>query len=150
MTYEEWLNIIDELKKTNNVEQINILKNTHINENLSHMIETKLSNLVKEKFEKSISKIIRELPTIFSDVNYLDLTLINLKKEINFIKEIIQLKQISISEQNNLLNLIKEQTENTYNILLKEANQTDQTGIYTITINNNRIKWSEENELQRN
>ena len=114
------------------------------------MIETKLSNLVKEKFEKSISKIIRELPTIFSDVNYLDLTLINLKKEINFIKEIIQLKQISISEQNNLLNLIKEQTENTYNILLKEANQTDQTGIYTITINNNRIKWSEENELQRN
>ena len=34
MTYEEWLNIIDELKKTNNVEQINILKNTHINENL--------------------------------------------------------------------------------------------------------------------
>ena len=150
MTYEEWLNIIDELKKTNNVEQLNILKNTPINENLSHMIETKLSNLVKEKFEKSISKIIRELPTIFSDVNYLDLTLINLKKEINFIKEIIQLKQISISEQNNLLNLIKEQTENTYNILLKEANQTDQTGIYTITINNNRIKWSEENELQRN
>lgn len=144
MTYEEWLKNIEELKQTNiNIERLNILKEAPINENLFQMIENKLSELVKIKFEKSINKLIKELPTIFSDVNYLDLALIDFKKEIKFLIEIIHLKQISPPEQIALLNMIKEQTENAYNILLKEANQTDQTGIFAITINNNRIKWSE-------
>lgn len=144
MTYEEWLKNIEELKQTNiNIEKLNILKEAPINENLFQMIENKLSELVKIKFEKSINKLIKELPTIFSDVNYLDLALIDFKKEIKFLIEIIYLKQISPPEQIALLNMIKEQTENAYNILLKEANQTDQTGIFAITINNNRIKWSE-------
>ena len=144
MTYEEWLKNIEELKQTNiNIEKLNILKEAPINENLFQMIENKLLELVKIKFEKSITKLIKELPTIFSDVNYLDLALIDFKKEIKFLIEIIYLKQISPPEQIALLNMIKEQTENAYNILLKEANQTDQTGIFAITINNNRIKWSE-------
>lgn len=144
MTYEEWLKNIEELKQTNiNIERLNILKEAPINENLFQMIENKLLELVKIKFEKSITKLIKELPTIFSDVNYLDLALIDFKKEIKFLIEIIHLKQISPPEQIALLNMIKEQTENAYNILLKEANQTDQTGIFAITINNNRIKWSE-------
>ena len=113
MTYEEWLKNIEELKQTNiNIEKLNILKEAPINENLFQMIENKLLELVKIKFEKSITKLIKELPTIFSDVNYLDLALIDFKKEIKFLIEIIHLKQISPPEQIALLNMIKKQTEN--------------------------------------
>ena len=42
---------------------------------------------------------------------------------------------------------IKEETTNTYNILIKEANREDPNGILALTIKNNEIKWSDNNEL---
>lgn len=144
MTYEEWLKNIEELKSTNiNIEKLNLLKNTELNTNLIPILEPKLTSLVISKFEKSIEKVIQELPNMFSDVNYLDLTLIDFKKEINFIKEIINLKQITQEEQFKLKEKLKTEVENVYDILIREANRSDQTGIYAITINNNKIKWSE-------
>lgn len=144
MTYEEWLNKIDKLKNTSiDNETLNTMKNTELNTNLADMIEPKLISLVLNKFEQSVAKVIKELPNMFIDVNYLDLALIDFKKEINFIKEIISLKQISAPEQEKLNNKLQEEINNVYEILTREANNIDQTGIYAITINNNKLKWSE-------
>ena len=38
---------------------------------------------------------------------------------------------------------IKEDTEEVYKILIKEADKIDYTGVFSLTIKNNMIKWSE-------
>lgn len=144
MNYEEWLIEIEDLKKTNtDLSKLEKLKKIDINNNIQELLEPKLINLVKEKFKISINEIIKELPIIFSDTNYLDLNLINFKKQLNFILEIINLKQISFQKQKELKEMLIKETNNVYEILINEANRNDQTGIYTMIINNNKIKWSE-------
>ncbi len=144
MSYDEWLNNIELLKNTNiNHELLDRLKGTELNDNIANILEPKLSALVKDKFKRSVEKVIRELPDMFGDVNYLDLTLIDFKKEIQFIEEIISLKQISQTEQENLLEELKREVDSVFEVIKKEANNSDQTGVYALTVENNKIKWSE-------
>ena len=138
MNYEQWLEKIEELKKSNiNTEKLNILKNESLNENIFDILEPKLIDLVNTKFEKSVSKLI----------NYLDLLLTEFKKELSYIKELIEIKQISQVSKSELYKSLSEKINSVYDILLKEAKRTDQTGIFEITIKNNKINWSVENEL---
>lgn len=144
MTYEEWLRIIEDLKNNNtNYEKLEELKKAEININFNELLVPKLENLITTRFENAINKIISNLENIFTDVNYLDLVLVNFKKEIKFINELISLKQLPDSKKIDLFSSIKEGTDNIYQILEKEARQIDEIGIFTITINNNRINWSE-------
>lgn len=148
MNYEQWLEKIEELKKSNiNTEKLNILKNESLNENIFDILEPKLIDLVNTKFEKSVSKLINELPMMFDDINYLDLLLTEFKKELSYIKELIEIKQISQVSKSELYKSLSEKINSVYDILLKEAKRTDQTGIFEITIKNNKINWSVENEL---
>lgn len=144
MTYEEWLNIIEELKNNNtNYGKLEQLKKAELNTNINELLVPKLENLITTRFENAINKIISNLENIFTDVNYLDLVLVNFKKEIKFINELISLKQLPNDKKINLFSDIKEGTDNIYTILEKEAQQIDEIGIFAITINNNRINWSE-------
>lgn len=144
MTYQEWLNIIEDLKTANiNLEKLNIIKNTEINENFNYMLIPKLETLIKTRFNNNINKIISELAFIFDDYNYLDISLLNFQKELKFIKELITIKQIPIEKQQELKTLIEKESTNVFNILNEEANKRDYTGSLTTIINNYRIKWSE-------
>lgn len=148
MNYEEWLNLINSLNNTNtNKKALEMLKNAEINNNFNELLIPKLEDLIFNRFEKSVNKIINDLNNIFSNVNYLDLALTNYKNEIKYILELIKLKQIPIETKLKLFDKVREQTDNVYNILKKEASNIDQTGIYEMTINNNKIKWSDNNEL---
>ena len=141
MNYEQWLEKIEELKKSNiNTEKLNILKNESLNENIFDILEPKLIDLVN-------TKLINELPMMFDDINYLDLLLTEFKKELSYIKELIEIKQISQVSKSELYKSLSEKINSVYDILLKEAKRTDQTGIFEITIKNNKINWSVENEL---
>lgn len=144
MTYEEWLNIIESLKNTNtNKEILDKLKQEPLNENLMDILRPKLESLIITRYELSVNKIVKELELIFSDVNYLDLSLLNFKKEINYLLELIRIKQIPLDIQVNQTLKIKEDTEEVYKILIKEADKYDYTGVFSLTIKNNMIKWSE-------
>lgn len=144
MTYEEWLNIIEELKNNNiDYEKLEQLKKVEVNSNINELLSPKLEALITTRFEKSINKIISNLENIFTDINYLDLILVNFKKEIKYINELISLKQLPDNKKLDLFSAIKEGTDNIYNILENEAKQIDEVGTFTITIKNNRINWSE-------
>ena len=144
MTYEEWLNIIDELSTSSiNLEKLNIIKNTDINNNFNSLLIPKLEKIIKDRFNDSINKIISELSNIFQDKNYLDFMLLNFQKELKFIKEMIELKQIPFEKQTELINMVKEESTKVFNILNNEANIIDYTGTLTSIIDNYRIKWSE-------
>ena len=144
MTYEEWLNTIEELKHPNlSIDNLNKIKNTSLNENINPLLIPKIENLVKERLNNSINKIILNLSEIFNDINYLDLTLLNFKKEINYILEIISIKQLPEEKQKELKDMIKDESNNVIEILNKEAQKLDYTGALSSIINNYRIKWSE-------
>ena len=144
MTYEEWLNIIESLKNTNtNQEILKRLHNEPQNTNISDILRPKLEKLITDRFELSVNKIVKEIEFIFSDVNYLDLALLNFKKEINYLLELIRIQQVPIDIQVNKTKEIKEDTKKVYEILIKEADKYDYTGVFSLTIKNNMIKWSE-------
>ena len=144
MTYEEWLITIENLKNTNiNQELLDKIKNTDINENINNMLIPKITSMLKYRFDESVNKITRDIYQIFSDHNYLDLALLNFKKEIKYLIELTNIKQLPNDIKEQLINKFKTDTEKVYNILLNKANTEDYTGILSMTINNNRIKWSE-------
>lgn len=144
MTYEEWLSILDDLKKpTLSTEKIELLKNTSINNNINDLIVPKIENTIDIRFSNAINKIINNLDEIFYDKNMLDMELVNFKKEIKYIQELINLKQLPTNVQNELRIKIKDQTAQVFDILKKEANKIDYTGTFSLIIDNNKIKWSD-------
>lgn len=144
MNYEAYLALFDKIKNSNmNLEALTQLKNSAINNNLLELLEPKYTEVILYIFSRSIKSIINDLTNIFSDVNILDMDLVTFKKEINYIRQLINIDILSKETKDLLFNKIKQETDNTYDILLKEARRIDSTGIYEITIKNNRIKWSD-------
>lgn len=144
MSYEEWLIIIDRIKKNNvNLELLNKINNEEINDNISEMLVPKLEELVICKFEKAVNKVKNELENAFNDENYLDYVLVSFRKEINYIMELIKIKQIPADKKVLLTYKIIDGTRLTYDALIKEADMIDPTGIFSMMIKNDRIKWSE-------
>lgn len=144
MTYEEWLSTIEQLNTTNtNQDLLNKLKQEPVNNNLSSMIVPKLVTLINNRFELSVNKITKELEYIFTEINYLDLSLLNFKKEIKYLVELINLQHIPEDIKQTSINKLKQDTNKVYDILIKEADKYDYTGVASMTIKNNMIKWSE-------
>lgn len=144
MTYEEWLESIEEINKTSiNMTVLEKMKNAEINMNINEMLYPKLVSAIRNRFTNSINKIINSLDMVFSDKNYLDLELLNFKKELKFLDELTRLKQIPDEIKIDLFSTLVNESNNVYNILEKEANKIDYTGVYGSIIRNNRIKWSE-------
>ena len=81
---------------------------------------------------------------MYNDNNYMDICMIEFKKNINFIEKLIKLKQIPVNIQQQLLNKLKDETDKTYEILEKESIAIDDKGILQMIIRNNRIKWSDQ------
>ena len=144
MTYEEWLNVIESLKNTNtNKEILDKLKKEPLNDNLYDLLRPKLESLIIERYQLSVNKIVQNLESIFTDVNYLDLSLLNFKKEIKYLLELINLQHIPEDIKQTSINKLKQDTNKVYDILIKEADKYDYTGVASMTIKNNMIKWSE-------
>ena len=144
MTYQEWLDIIENLKSTNvNYVLLEKLRKEPLNSNLSEMLSNKLDDLINKRFELSVNKLIKDLDFIFDDINYLDLSLINFKKEIQYLIELISINQISVDMRQKHIKSIKDGVMQVYEILIREANKYDYTGSYALIIKNNMIKWSD-------
>lgn len=143
MTYNEWLSCIEELKKSNNYMILDRLSNEEVNNNINSMLEPKLIELIYYRFKSSVSNIIVNLRDMYSDQYYLDLILLNFRKDIEFIKKIMKLKQISDKEYVRLNDDLKKELDESYKILEEEAVYVDDTGNLLMIIRNNRIKWSE-------
>lgn len=144
MTYQEWLEKIKILSSNqNNLGILEELEKEPINENILEMLIPKIQELITIKTNNSIKNIMINLEIIFTDVNELDYTLVKFKKEIAFINRIINLKQIPPHIQNNIKKSFKDDINEVYGILKKEADIIDYTGSYNQIIKNNEYKWSE-------
>ena len=105
-----------------------------------NQLEPKLVDLIKIKFNKSVNNIIGSLDDILSDNYSLDLTLLEFRKKVKFIYELTDIKELSDEKKELLKNMIIEESDRVFDILLKNARITDSYGILEQTIKNNRIK----------
>ena len=140
MSYERWLEILEEIKNSSNEQLKEELLKEEVNENLRDMLEGKIVNLIKDKFKYTVKKLMGELNHTFSDVNNLDLYLINLKKDLKYIYDLTYIKEIREENQELLRKTLKNEIDEIYNILIKEANNIDKTGSYYLTIKNNKLE----------
>ena len=142
MSYEEYINLLNDIKTFDtNLEKLEILKKTPVNPNIKELLIPKIIDLIKYKFQKTISKIKDHLDELFDDINYLDLALVNFKKETNYIIDLIDNPIINEKDQEELLKMVYNDTDKVYDILIKEADNIDRNGTISIVIKNNRIKW---------
>ena len=140
MHYNEWLELIERLRNTSSVSDKLKFINEKENNNIKDLLIPKI-------FDKAINKIISNINNIYYDVNYLDLNLVIFKKEVLFIYDLIFNNQLTDNDKEKLGNMLKSESNKVYDILLKKSYEFDQTGILKMNINNNRIKWSDKNEL---
>lgn len=147
MHYNEWLELIERLRNTSSVSDKLKFINEKENNNIKDLLIPKIYELIKYKFDKAINKIISNINNMYYDVNYLDLNLVIFKKEVLFIYDLIFNNQLTDIDKEKLGNMLKSESNKVYDILLKKSYEFDQTGILKMNINNNRIKWSDKNEL---
>ncbi len=143
MNYEEYIGIIEKLKNSNDLVEKEKIMNSSINESLIPMIEPKLIELIKIKYQTSVNKMVNNLESIFSDKYNLDQYLVNFKKEISFIYDLTKLKELTEENRKLMQDMVKNETKKVYNILIDKANAIDITGVLGMTIKNNEIKWGE-------
>ena len=147
MKYDEWLDLLKRLEKTSHKEDIDKFLSEPLNENINYLLAPKIKDTIIEKFNNSINRIIKDLETIFSDENELDLALVTFKKDIKIIYSLINNNQLKSEDRNYLKSSIKEGIENAYNTLYESSLDADDNGTFSSIVNNNRIKWSDNNEL---
>lgn len=140
MTYEEWVNNIEIIEKTNNEMILKQLENEMINDAINHNISEKLKQMIDKKFTNINNKVIAVLDG-FYDENEVDITMVNLKKEFKYLMRICNLKQIE--NRDLVIEEIKNKINEIYNILEEKTLGFDDSGMINLIIKNNRIKWSE-------
>lgn len=142
MSYDEWIDAINVLKERNDENIKNKIVSESLNLNLQEMLEPKLIELIKFKLNISINKIKNLLDDMFNDKYILDLYLNNFKRDLYFIVDLLNVKQLTNEKKESMKKKIIESTNETYDILIKEAQNIDPIGILEQVIKNNRIKWS--------
>ena len=141
MNYNEWLDTIELIKKSNrNRQYLEKMINAEDNKNINELLEEKLLDLINYKLNKAINKITININEIFHNTSKIDFSLKNFKKDIKYIKNICNLKQISNNTRERLLETIYQSSDKVYEIIIKKSLEIDRTGMYKSIINKTRIK----------
>lgn len=141
MNYNEWLDTIELIKKSNrNRQYLEKMINAENNKNINELLEEKLLDLINYKLNKAINKITININEIFHNTSTIDFSLNDFKKDIKYIKNICNLKQISNNTRERLLETIYQSSDKVYEIIIKKSLEIDRTGMYKSIINKTRIK----------
>jgi ATP-dependent RNA circularization protein (DNA/RNA ligase family) len=141
MVYEEYLNLLDELKTSSSEALRDKIINSNLSENLRSMAEPKVIDTIKIKYGNTINRIIREMDNMFRDNYVFEQQLINFKKEVLFIYSLTDIKELSDESRESFKKTIKEETEKIYNILEQKANELDISGNLALSVRNSKIIW---------
>ena len=121
MTYSEWLELLDILKKSSKREYMDKLINEPINSNIQDVLSPKIKDIIYERFRTSIQNIIKNLEMMFEDVDLFDMEMVNFRKNIKLTMELINCKNLYVHDRIQIEKNLKDEVEETYKILENEA-----------------------------
>ena len=143
MSYAGWLELFEKFNNTNlDKDQLNYLLSLDNNPSIQDRLTEKYSILLNNRLQLSVNKLISELDNIFNDQNYMDFMLVSFKKEVDYIIQMLQVKILTDESRNNIRDEIKNKVDEIMKIMDDKALEVDYTGVLSMMIKNNGIKWS--------
>ncbi len=143
MSYAEWLELFEKFNNTNlDKDQLNYLLSLDNNPSIQERLTEKYSILLNNRLQLSVNKLISELDNICNDQNYMDFMLVSFKKEVDYIIQMLQVKILTDESRNNIRDEIKNKVDEIMKIMDDKALEVDYTGVLSMMIKNNGIKWS--------
>ena len=97
---------------------------------------------INERLQLSVDKLTIDIELMFKDQNYMDFALVTFKKEVNYLLDMLGVKFLNEESRNVIYKQIKDKVDEIYKILDKKALEIDYTGVLSMMIKNNGIKWS--------
>ena len=143
MSYSEWVELFEKFKNTNtDKELLNELLSKDNNPSIADRLAERYSILINERLQLSVDKLTIDIELMFKDQNYMDFALVTFKKEVNYLLDMLGVKFLNEESRNVIYKQIKDKVDEIYKILDKKALEIDYTGVLSMMIKNNGIKWS--------
>ena len=143
MSYADWLDLLEKFNNTNlDNESLEKLLSLEGNPAFNERLVPVFVELIGARLQLSTNKIIDELNNIFEDQNYMDFMLVSFKKEVNYLIKMLDVKILDQPDRIALKAQIKEKVDKIYELLDKKALEIDYTGVLSMLIKSNGIKWS--------
>ncbi|MBR6949973.1 MAG: hypothetical protein IKH54_07310 [Bacilli bacterium] len=143
MSYADWLDLLEKFNNTNlDNESLEKLLSLDGNPAFNERLVPVFGELIGARLQLSTNKIIDELNNIFDDQNYMDFMLVSFKKEVNYLIKMLDVKILDQADRIALKAQIKEKVDKIYELLDKKALEIDYTGVLSMLIKSNGIKWS--------
>ena len=143
MSYSEWVELFEKFKNTNtDKELLNELLSKDNNPSIADRLAERYSLLINERLQLSVDKLTIDIELMFKDQNYMDFALVTFKKEVNYLLDMLGVKFLNEESKNVIYKQIKDKVDEIYKILDKKALEIDYTGVLSMMIKNNGIKWS--------
>ena len=143
MSYADWLDLLEKFNNTNlDNESLEKLLSLEGNQAFNERLVPVFGELIGARLQLSTNKIIDELNNIFEDQNYMDFMLVSFKKEVNYLIKMLDVKILDQPDRIALKAQIKEKVDKIYELLDKKALEIDYTGVLSMLIKSNGIKWS--------
>ena len=143
MSYADWLDLLEKFNNTNlDNESLEKLLSLEGNPAFNERLVPVFGELIGARLQLSTNKIIDELNNIFDDQNYMDFMLVSFKKEVNYLIKMLDVKILDQPDRIALKAQIKEKVDKIYELLDKKALEIDYTGVLSMLIKSNGIKWS--------
>ena len=143
MSYADWLDLLEKFNNTNlDNELLEQLLNQEGNPSFNERLVPHFGELIGARLQLSVNKIIDELNNIFDDQNYMDFMLVSFKKEVNYLLKMLDVKILDQPQKMELKTQIKEKVDKIYDLLDTKALEIDYTGVLSMMIKSNGIKWS--------
>ena len=150
MTYYEWVELFDEIKKSpRNQKYIDILKTKKVN--YTGNIETLFSNhiveIINERLKRIIVDFINKTKTARFDINTLGIEINEVKKEIKYLNDIISLDIVPENKRKNMKRYLMNYAKKVESSIKESFNNVTNAEVLTM-INNMNLSLEDNNELQ--
>lgn len=143
MSYADYIKLFESFINTNtDKEKLQQLLELNDNPNYHNELVNQFHDVIHNRLQLSIDKIISNLEIIFDDHNYMDFILVTFKKEIEYLISMLNCKILDDVTRANFKAEIKENLDKIYDILDKKALEFDYTGVLSMMISSNKVKWS--------
>lgn len=147
MTYYEWVSKLEELKTGPRNEEIiqNLYQQTiELNGNILYRFIRHINDVVRTRLKNTLEKMLSNIERLYKEKDNLSLEIINIKKELYFAKQIINLPVIPDENKNKFRETLQKFANEINEALISSLEGIDTTGEALMMIKNSKINILED------
>ena len=148
MTYNDWLDFIKKIETSKLTDEfVDFVKKNQISENFKGQVLQKMDEAIFNRLSVTLQNVVAKINYLFEDEYLMDMQLVIFRKEVTVLYKLVRSGIFPQDYVENKSNVIRESTDQIFDILCNKANEIDFTGVLAMTIKGNKIRWDKD-ELQ--